>query len=217
MPHRLALLSLLAAMLLAFSGSAAAHASQNSADGKIRVTWGWLEEPAHAGEKLKLDLVIRDNANGAGISGLTGANITILTLGYGEKEYALGNLTAYNGPKGGAFAGPGSYTASISVIPTREGIYTLHIKGTVNGSAVDLEIPAQHALEYPDALAFPDPLPTNEALEARVAALEAKAQAQSQTPAPLTKQAPSGNSIPLVGMLGVLAVCGLVALARRQK
>lgn len=223
-----ALLLIPTILLFASAGGAAAHASKNSSDGKVRVTWGWLNEPANAGEKLRVDLVIRDSATGAGIGGLTAADFTELTLHYGEEEYALGNVTTYTGPKGGTFAGPGSYTASVAVIPTREGIYELHIKGIVNGSEVDLEIPASHALEYPEALAFPDPLKTNEALETRLAAMEAeiaalkaKAQTQSQTPATLTPQTPSpaqkGNSIPMVGLLALVAVLAFVALRKNQK
>ena len=217
--HRRTLLAtlVLTSTLLAFAPSAEAHASANSADGKVRITWGLLEEPGYTHEKNRLDLVIRDNATGAGIGGLTAENVTELSLHYGEEEYDLGNITANRGVKSGAFAGGGNYTSANYVYLTRPGIYTLHIKGTIAGSAVELDIPATHEYEPMTEIMFPEEIEIGgagdtSALEARIAALEAKAQTASTTPATLTPQTTSGGSdAPAAGIL--LATIGAIAAA----
>lgn len=213
----LTLLLLTTTLLLACSGSAAAHASANSADGNVRVTWGLLEEPGFTHEKVRLDLIIRDAGTGAGIGGLTADNVTELTLRYGEEEYDLGNVTANRGVKSGAFAGGGNYTSANFVYLTRPGIYTLHIKGTIAGSAVELDIPATHEYEPMSEIMFPDEIEIGgdgdtADLEARIAALEAKAVTASTTPATLTPQTTSGGSdAPAAGIL--LATIGAIVAA----
>lgn len=216
-------LALSTVLLLAFAPTAAAHASANSADGNVRVTWGLLEEPGFTNEKTRLDLIIRENATGAGIGGLTAENITELALHYGEEEYDLGNITVNRGVKSGAFAGPGNYTSQFYVYLTRPGIYTLHIQGTIAGSEVDLEIPATHEYEPMTEIMFPEKIEPGgagdlSALEARIAALEAKTQTMAQTPATLTPQdtAPPTKDAPALGVLVVMAAAVAVALARRK-
>lgn len=223
MRSRLILMLLLLTTLLASAGSASAHASANSADGKVRITWGLLEEPGFTNEKTRLDLIIRDVATSAGIGGLTPENVTELSLRYGEEEYALGNITANRGVKSGAFAGGGNYTSANFVYLTRPGIYTLHIKGTISGSAVELDIPATHEYEPMTEIMFPDEIDIGgggdtSALEARIAALEAKAQTASTKPATLTPQTTSGGSdAPAAGiLLGTLAAVVAALILRRK-
>lgn len=223
----LAVAAVLAASLL-FAPTAAAHASSSTTDGKYRITWGLLDEPAFAQQKNRLDLIIVDNETRAGIGGLEATGLH-LELKRGEEEYDLGDLAVYRGAKSGAFAGPGNYTASKHVFLTQPGIYVLHVRGTINGSEVDLEIPAAHAYEslseisFPDEEAFPD-ADTSEleaqvaALTARVAALEAKASTQSSTPATVTGQTPAGSSdVPFGAMLVALGLVAAALLLRRRK
>lgn len=222
---------ILAFLALALSPTAAAHASANSTDGKVRITWGLLEEPGFTNEKTRLDLIIRDATTMAGIGGILPANITELSLHYGEEEYSLGNITLNRGVKSGAFAGPGNYTSANFVYLTRPGIYTLHIKGTIEGSEVDLEIPAAHEYESMSEIMFPGEIeigaePTDtSALEARIAkletdlaALKAELATQSQTPATLTPQpSPEQNDAPAAGILLVAVAAIGAALVLRRK
>ncbi|HVM45633.1 MAG TPA: hypothetical protein VM582_06830, partial [Candidatus Thermoplasmatota archaeon] len=92
----LAATAALAFLMTALAGNAAAHASANSADGKVRVTWGFLDEPAYTHQKNRLDLIIRDAATGAGIGGIAPGALTV-ALRYGEQEYDLGEVTANRG------------------------------------------------------------------------------------------------------------------------
>lgn len=209
--------ALLVLLLVAFAGSASAHASANSADGKVRVTWGLLEEPGFTHEKNRLDLIIRDAATSAGIAGVDTSGVKI-ELVYGEEKYDLGNVTVNRAVKGGSFAGPGNYTSAKFVYLTSPGIYTLHISGTINGSAVDLTIPATHEYEPMGEIMFPEEIEIGGAgdtsdLEARIAALEAKTSTMSQTPAPVITQptSPPSKDAPAAGIL--LATVALVAAA----
>lgn len=217
-------LAALTFLALALAPTAAAHASKTSDDGKVRVTWGFLDEPAYTGSKLRIDLIIRDAATGAGIGGLTGADITELSLRYGEEEYDLGDVTAYRSVKGSAFGGDGNYTGEHAVWLTHPGIYTLHIEGNIAGSAIDLDIPSAH--EYPahDEIAFPEAADASglearvAALEQQVAALRAQQQTQAQTPATLTPQTPPTSTDAPAGGILLAAVGAVVAalLVRRK-
>lgn len=214
-----ALFALAAAMMLA--PTVAAHASKTTENGEYRITWGLLDEPGFAGEKNRLDLIVRDNATLAGIGGLSGEDLTV-TLVYGEEEYDLGDVTAYHGAKGGAFAGPGNYTSQNFVYLTRPGIYTLHVEGEIQGVPVDLDIPATHEYEPLSEISFPDEASQGD-LEARVAALEAEVQAlkaqqqtQSSTPATVTEQTPQ-NGVPTASVLLAALGVGAAALLLRRR
>ncbi|HET6405837.1 MAG TPA: hypothetical protein VFH78_14435 [Candidatus Thermoplasmatota archaeon] len=231
----LTLLVLTTAATLALAAPAAAHASANSADGKVRVTWGLLEEPGYTHEKNRLDLILREVGTGAGIGGLTAENITKLALRYGDEEYDLGDITVNRGAKGANFAGPGNYTSQNFVYLTRPGIYTLVIQGTIAGSEVDLTIPATHEYGPMTEIMFPDEVAIGggaggdtSALEARIAALEqqvealrAQQQTQSQTPAPVVTQTPAGTTptrdAPAAGILLASIAAVVAALALRRK
>lgn len=223
---RIALFGALATLVLvAVAASASAHATAYSADGKIKVTWGWTNEPATTMTKNGLDLILRDNATGAGLSGMGNANLTVEII-YGDEVMTLERIKPQHGREA-----EGRYTGPHPITPTAAGIYTLHIAGTINGSAVDLTIPANHEMDPIEDTFWPTQLPgtadlareldalkaENVDLTARLAALEAKATTQSQTPAPVTNQEPaSNNPIPGIGLLGLLAVGVLVIAFRRR-
>lgn len=216
----------LASLALVLAPTAAAHASKNTEDGKYRVTWGLLSEPGFTHEKNRLDLIIRENATGAGVGGLHAENLTI-TLLYGEEAYDLGNITPNRNAKGSAFAGDGNYTSQNFVYLTRPGIYALHIQGDIRGTPVDLTIPAAHEYESMGEIMFPDEIEIGggeggdlaarvAALEAEVQALKAQQQTQSSTPATVTEQGPQ-NGIPAAGVLvAALAVVGAALILRRR-
>ena len=201
---------------LALAPTAAAHASKTTADGKVRVTWGWTGEPAVTMTKNGLDLIVRDDATGAGIGGLEGANLT-MSLHHGEDELRVGTLATQFGK------GPGNYTASHAITPTKPGLYTLRISGAIAGTEVDLEIPATHEMAAIEETYFPEMASGDAAalaqkvatLEQKVAALEAKATAQSTTPTDVTPQA--GNDAPGFGLLAALAALGAVAALLRRR
>lgn len=217
-PQNLALVTALALLLLAVP-AASAHKTVYTADNKVKVTWGFLGEPAVTMTKTGLDLILTDNATGAPING---AEKTLkVELHYGDEEVALSGFKAQ-------FGAPGKYTDVVTL--TKPGIYVLHLAGTINGSDVDMEIPAAHEVEAIDDTYFPELASANASdakvraleakvtqLEAKMTALEAKVKTQTETPATVTPQAPA-KTVPGAGALGALAVLGIAAvvLARRR-
>lgn len=205
-----AVAALLALALLAAVPTAAAHKTAYSADGKIRIVWGFLDEPAVTMAKNGLDLRVVDNATGYAIPDLQ--DDLQAELHYGEEHLEM-DLT-------GQFGKPGSYT--FTVTPSRPGVYALHLAGTVNGTELDLEIPGAHALEAIEETYFPKVEAADNAalaekvatLEAKVAALEAKAKAQSETPTPVSSV--SGKDAPGFGVLAALGAVAVVVLLRRR-
>lgn len=209
----LATLLALGLLLTAAAGTAAAHKTTYSADGKVKIVWGFLNEPAVTWTKTGLDLILSDNATGAP---LEGADKTLdASLVLGDQVHPFEDFAPQHGQKG-------RYTDVITL--TRPGLYSLRLQGTINGSAVDLTIPAQHEVSDVKETYFPEadgPSQTAarlKALEDQVAALKANAQTQAETPATLTPQGPAKNDTPAAGLLGALAVVGLAALvlARRR-
>ena len=201
------------ALALALAPTAAAHKTAYTPDGKFKIVWGFLNEPAVTMDKTGLDLILTDNATGAPI---LGAHETVeVRLKHGEEEIHLKDL-------GARFGSPGAYTQVITL--TKPGLYTLVLQGTINGTEVDMSIPAAHEAAPISETYFP-PFEAADAtalaakvseLETKVAALEARATTQSTTPAPTVTQPPGGNDAPALGIVGALAALGVVLLLRRR-
>lgn len=190
---------------------ASAHKTTYTPEGNVKIVWGFLGEPAVTMTKTGLDLGLTDNATGAPI---LGAQETLrASLVFGEERHDF-SLRAQ-------FGSPGKYTDVVTL--SRPGLYSLHLNGTLNGTAVDMTIPAAHDVEAIEETYFPsmehgdaDLAAKVAALEAKVAALEAKATAQSQTPA-TTSTATGGNDAPGFGALAALAAVGLALVLLRRR
>lgn len=160
-------------------GSAAAHATHYSPDGKIKFVYGHLNEPAYTFVKTGLDLSIIDNATGKGISGFdTDARST--------EDPAAPKLTVLY--RYGAEGGPtkdisndfraqhgqvGKYTHPITF--TRPGLYSIVISGTINGTVLNSFVLAPaHAVEAQDDIMWPDQVGTDDEQVERIETLEKK-------------------------------------------
>jgi hypothetical protein len=200
----LAIFAALAIVAIAAAPTASAHKTTYSADGKIKIVWGFLNEPAVTWTKTGLDLILSDNATGAPITGA--ADTLEAHLIHGDDELHFENLRAQHGKAG-------SYTDVVTL--TKPGVYVLKLHGTINGSAIDMEIPSQHETHGIEETYFPevDSMDARlKALETEVATLKAQIKTQSETPATLTPQATAeGNDAPAAGVL--LAALGAVAAA----
>lgn len=211
-----AALAALAALAVLAAPTAAAHATKTTGDGKFKITWGWVEEPATTYSSNALDLRIVDAATGAGIGDLEKANLTV-RLHHADDEMVFAALRTQFGK------GAGNYTSSEPITPTAPGLYTLHVSGKIDGTDVDIEIAANHDLAGIEETYWPEKPGTDAELEARIAqleakvqALEAKAQSQSQTTTPVTSQTTPDAPVPALGLLGVLAAVGVVLALRRR-
>ena len=204
-------------VLVAVSSPAAAHTTKTSADGKIKFTFGWEDEPATTDIPNRVFVRIVDNATGAGIAdidkieGLTFS----LHLGDKEKEFKLA-------PQRGV--GAGNYTSAVVITPSDPGIYELHIEGgVIQGSEIDVEITANHELEAIEDTFWPTKPEDVQALKSEVALLKAqvetlnaKVKTASETPTPVTTVSPSAtNNVPMLGAVALVGVLVLVALRRK--
>jgi hypothetical protein len=198
------------ALALAASGAASAHRTSYSQDNKWKFVFGFLNEPAVTFTKNGLDLQIIDNATGYKIP-----NIDTVTaeLHYGEDhEMEFEDF-------GGQFGKPGYYTGVVT--PTLPGVYTLHLSGSINGSDIDIEIPASHPVEDIKDTYFPAVNDTSadaiaklqddvKALKTQVATLNEKVKTQASTPATVTPVA--SKPAPAVGVALGMGLVGAVAL-----
>lgn len=222
------------AVLVGLSGTGLAHEHVKVADGKYELSVGWRTEPPYAGLKNGLDLGVHrlgaastphehDHEGGAGahsdektpVKGLLG-NLTV--------TYEIAGKTFTPPEWREQFDRPGWYTAEIT--PTREGTYTVHIVGTIEGHAVDARV-KPHAVEAYSTTMFPEPdLTPEEAsekladLEKTVAALQRevaslKTNAQGENPTPTEVQ---NKRTPALGVaLAALAVAAAAAVAGKRK
>ena len=174
----------------------------------IEFVIGWAEEPPYAGVKNGLDLGLRLPADNTPV-----ANVTTLQAQYefGGRIFPLGTLE-------GAFGRPGWYGGDIW--PTRPGLYTLRITGTVEtrDGVKTLNFTHQPAEVHPGTdIQFPEPLGAGgasderlAALEAQVAALQAQLNASRGTANGVTPSATPGFepllTLTAVGVAVVLAV-----------
>jgi hypothetical protein len=210
----IALASALAVLLLALAApTVAAHKTTYSADGKVKIVWGFLNEPALTMTKTGLDLILTDNATGAPIEGVE--KTLNASLVYGSDVHEFEDFAPQHGQKG-------RYTDKITL--TRPGIYSLRLAGTINGTAVNMDIQGAHEIGAIEETYFPTFAAPADAsgkvtaleskvaqLEAKIAALEAKAATQSQTPATLTSETPR-NSVPAPGAASLLALASIAAV-----
>ena len=132
----------------AISMPVAASAHEETPIDDLRVTMGWLEEPAYSGLLNAVEVSVTSDDTGKGVAG---ASLSV--------EVILG------GPNGGTRSGridlvpvsPGEYRAPL--IPTTPGTYTFHLSGQVNATVVDLQVTsgpdAFDDVQDSRALAFP--------------------------------------------------------------
>ena len=197
-------------------GSAAAHATHYSPDGKLKFVYGHLNEPAYTFVKTGLDLSIVDNATGKGISGLD----TDARGGHDAEAPGAPKLTVHY--RYGAEGGPmkdisddfraqhgqvGKYTHPITF--TRPGLYSIIITGTINGTVLDNFVLAPaHAVEAQEDIMWPDQLGTDDAQIERIETLEKKVVELEGTP---------GGAAAGIELLPLLVAIGVVALYVRRR
>ncbi|HEX2066603.1 MAG TPA: hypothetical protein VHI93_07305 [Candidatus Thermoplasmatota archaeon] len=225
---RLVLPLALAALLLA--APAAAHQTwydngkTQTAASKVRLVYGNLYEPVSTFQKTGLDLGVFD-IKGKPITGIEcvdgrgervpDAPLTTLALTYAGQTLDLSaGCKAQHGK-------PGWYT--FPVIYTRPGSYVLHVKGTINGTAVDQEIQPAHPVADSSGEMFPVKVEGAEAnaakvaeLNGRVAQLTGDLEALRGRLASLENKGVKGAGAGAgVALLGLVAVLGLAAARRR--
>jgi hypothetical protein len=137
---------------LALAVPLALSAHETKGAGALRLTIGWGDEPAFAGSKNSVDVIVSD-ASGTPVTDIGGSLIAEVT--FGDQRIAL--------PLQPSRERPGLLRAWL--VPTRAGTYTFHITGTARGQAIDLSSTCSettfHCVADVSELQFPakDPSP----------------------------------------------------------
>lgn len=197
------------ALLVAAAAPASAHTTKTQGDYSVKVAWA--DEPPASGARNHVTIAVWKTATGEGVADL--ADKLQVTIGHGGQTKALALEESDEAP--------GNYSAAL--LPTEPGLYTLHVGGKLDDATeANLDVVMEEVANGA-ADAFPAKNDSTsqlasqvQDLQTRVATLEAKAKAQSTTPASTSGQAPSKGT-PGAELGLVVVGVGLLALALRRR
>jgi hypothetical protein len=206
----------LAALLIPFvAGPASAH--EEKAVGKYHFVVGFGDEPAYAGEKNSVQLILAD-AKDKPVTDLGNTLKVAVTTGSAEPlELAMEPFFEV-----GEFGTPGDYRAFF--IPTAPGSYSFHFTGTIKGQDVDQTFksgPQSFSdIEDPAQVQYPVKQPTGGQLVTRADRETAPINAALAAERDQAKDdAASARTLAIIGLVvGALGlVAGGAALAMRRR
>jgi len=153
---------------------------------------GWIAEPAYVNAANGLSLDVTETSSSKPVEGLAKTLQAEVIVGGGAKKLSLDLATDEETP--GHYAG--------SFIPTKTGDYIFHIFGTVESTKVDERFESGpntfDGVVSTDSLQFPDRIPANADLAARLDSLQTLVIAAI-----------------IIGALALLASAGGLAMRRR--
>jgi len=153
---------------------------------------GWIAEPAYVNAANGLSLDVTETSSSKPVEGLAKILQAEVIVGGGAKKLSLDLATDEETP--GHYAG--------SFIPTKTGDYIFHIFGTVESTKVDERFESGpntfDGVVSTDSLQFPDRIPANADLAARLDSLQTLVIAAI-----------------VIGALALLASAGGLAMRRR--
>jgi hypothetical protein len=208
--------STLAGLLIPLlAGPAAAHEAKTV--GKYHFVVGLGDEPAYAGEKNSVQLLLAD-ANDKPVTDLTDTLKVDVTTGDAQPL----KLAMEPNFEVGEFGTPGDYRAFF--IPTAPGSYSFHFTGTIKGQKVDQTFKSGPQtfsdIDDPAQVQYPVKQPTGGQLATRADRETARINAALTTERDQAKNdAASARTLAIIGLVvGLLGlVAGVVALARGRK
>jgi hypothetical protein len=208
--------STLAGLLIPLlAGPAAAH--QAKTVGRYHFVVGFGDEPAYAGEKNSVQLLLAD-ANDKPVTDLGDTLKVAVTTGSAEPlQLAMEPFFEV-----GEFGTPGDYRAFF--IPTAPGSYSFHFTGTIKGQKVDQTFKSGPQtfsdVDDPAQVQYPVKQPTGGQLATRADRETARINAALTAERDQAKSdASSARTLAVLGLVvGALGlVAGVVALARGRK
>jgi hypothetical protein len=208
--------STLAGLLIPLlASSASAH--EEKAVGKYHFVVGFGDEPAYAGEKNSVQLILAD-AKDKPVTDLGNTLRVEVTTGTAEPlQLAMEPFFEV-----GEFGTPGDYRAFF--IPTAPGSYSFHFTGTIKGQKVDQTFksgPQSFSdIEDPAQVQYPVKQPTGGQLATRADRETARINAALTEERDQAKDdAASARTLAIVGLVvGALGlVAGIIALARGRR
>jgi hypothetical protein len=210
-----------AALLLAL-GAAPASAHEGRKVGRYMFIVGFGDEPAYAGAKNSVQLLLHDAATDKPVVDL--GDTLKVDVSQGTDDTPKMSIAMEPDFEIGEFGTPGDYRAFF--IPTAPGAYTFHFTGTIKGQRVDQKFTSGpqtfSEVDDPAGVSFPTKDPTTGQLSARVdretQRLTAAVAASDQRAQDANDAAGTARLIAIVGvvvgLLG-LAAAGLAVLRKR--
>jgi len=206
----------LAALLIPLvAGPASAH--EEKTVGKYHFVVGFGDEPAYAGEKNSVQLILAD-ANDKPVTDLTDTLKVEVTTGTAEPL----QLAMEPNFEVGEFGTPGDYRAFF--IPTAPGSYSFHFTGTIKGQKIDQTFTSGPQtfsdIDDPAQVQYPVKQPTGGQLATRAdretARINAALTAERDQ---ANDDAASARTLAIIGLIvGTLGlVAGGIALARGRR
>jgi hypothetical protein len=193
-----------AGLLLALSAPpASAHEERKV--GRYVFHVGFGDEPAYAGAKNSVQVLLHDASNDKPVVDLGDSLKVDVSLGNNDAQKT--SMTLEPDFEVGEFGTPGDYRAFF--IPTAPGAYTFHFTGTIKGQAVDQKFTSGpqtfSEVQDPAEVSFPTKDPTTGQLAARV---DRETQRLSQALA--ASQAQARKADDAAGMARLIAIVGVV-------
>jgi hypothetical protein len=197
------------------AGPASAH--EEKTVGKYHFVVGFGDEPAYAGEKNSVQLILAD-ANDKPVTDLTNTLKVEVTTGSAEPlDLAMEPFFEV-----GEFGTPGDYRAFF--IPTAPGTYSFHFTGTIKGQKIDQTFKSGPQtfsdIEDPAQVQYPVKQPTGGQLASRADRETARVNTALAAERDQAKDdAASARTLAIIGLVaGLLGlVVGGIALARGRR
>ena len=211
---------------LVLLAAAPAWAHGDATQGGLRLTIGFADEPAFAGQPNAVQLIVEHD--GRRVTDLRPGDVTV-EISYGNETSEPMNLVpAFFLRAGTAVSGEaGDYRADF--VPSRPGKYTFHVTGTIDGERVDEEMTSGPqtfaAVEDASSISFPAvDEPSIDEIVSRIDAESARAAdgvATAEAAAASAERAASsartvGIMGIVIGAIGVVAALVAIASVRRK-
>ena len=193
---------------LALTGTAGAHERRQVGSYVMRV--GWADEPAFAGVKNAVQLVLGD-ASGKPVTDLP-EDLKVEIIFGTQKMGPLPLEAAF----GKTFGRPGDFRAQ--VIPTRPGNYTFHFVGSLGGQPVDQSFTSSDKTFDPVQEAAPIEFPAKDPSPGELAEkLDRVAQRVESARTAAQDAAAAGRQARILGDIGVVGAIAGVAVASTMR
>ncbi len=210
-----------AGLLLAV-GAAPASAHEGRKVGRYELVVGFGDEPAYAGAKNSVQLILSDAATHKPVVDL--GDTVKVDVSTGNNDTQKLSATLEPDFEVGEFGTPGDYRAFF--IPTAPGAYTFHLTGTIKGQRIDQKFTSGpqtfSEVQDPAEVSFPTKDPTTGQLSARV---DRETQRLTQAVAASERRArdagDAAGTARLIAVIGVvvgalgLAAAGFFGLRKR--
>jgi hypothetical protein len=141
------------AALVALPLTASAHEEIDSGDYHFEI--GWVNEPVVLGQRNGLDLFVATKDDPE--VGLADISTLTFTVEYGGVNKSF-DIVPVEGEDG-------HYIAPF--VPTRQGQYTFHITGSIQGESIDVSVEPEEVIT-PDSVSFPESLASAAEMTAQI-------------------------------------------------